>query len=42
VKLGAQSAQGQILLSGIDAGTRLAVAVTGKLSDGAKVRVEKQ
>src|SRR5450631_884278 len=42
VKLGAQSAQGQILLSGIDAGTRLAIAVSGKLSDGAKVRAEKQ
>ena len=42
VKLGAHSAQGQILLSGIDAGTRLAIAVSGKLSDGAKVRAEKQ
>jgi RND family efflux transporter MFP subunit len=42
VKLGAQSAQGQILLSGIDAGTRLAIAVSGKLRDGAKVRAEKQ
>jgi hypothetical protein len=41
VKLGAQSAQGQIVLSGIDAGATLAVAVSGKLSDGARVRVEK-
>lgn len=39
VKLGAQSAQGQIVLSGIDAGTKLAAAVSGKLSDGVKVRV---
>jgi RND family efflux transporter MFP subunit len=42
VQLGAQSPQGQILLSGVDAGTLLAIAVSGKLSDGAKVRVEKQ
>jgi RND family efflux transporter MFP subunit len=42
VKLGAQSAQGQTVLSGVDAGTKLAVAVTGKLSDGEKIRVEKQ
>jgi RND family efflux transporter MFP subunit len=40
VKLGAQSAQGQIVLSGVDAGAQLAIAVSGKLSDGAKVRIE--
>ena len=40
VKLGAQSAQGQIVLSGIDPGAQLAIAVSGKLSDGAKVRIE--
>jgi RND family efflux transporter MFP subunit len=41
VKLGAQSAQGQVVLSGIDAGAQLAIAVSGKLSDGVKVRIEK-
>jgi multidrug efflux pump subunit AcrA (membrane-fusion protein) len=41
VKLGAQSAQGQVVLSGIDAGAKLAIAVSGKLSDGVKVRIEK-
>ena len=40
VKLGAQSPQGQIVLSGIDPGAKLAIAVSGKLSDGAKVRIE--
>jgi RND family efflux transporter MFP subunit len=40
VKLGAQSAQGQIVLSGIDPGAQLAIAASGKLSDGAKVRIE--
>jgi RND family efflux transporter MFP subunit len=40
VKLGAQSAQGQVVLSGIDAGAKLAIAVRGKLSEGVKVRVE--
>jgi RND family efflux transporter MFP subunit len=40
VKLGAQSVQGQIVLSGVDAGAQLAIAVSGKLSDGAKVRIE--
>jgi RND family efflux transporter MFP subunit len=42
VKLGAQSEQGQVVLSGIDAGARLAIPVQGKLSDGMTVRVEKQ
>jgi RND family efflux transporter MFP subunit len=42
VKLGAQNSQGQIVLSGIDAGTRLAIATGGaKLHDGEKVRVQK-
>lgn len=41
VKLGAQSAQGQLVLSGIDAGAKLAVALNGKLSDGVGVRIEK-
>jgi RND family efflux transporter MFP subunit len=41
VKLGAQSAQGQVVLSGIDAGAKLAIAVSGKLSDGVKVRIAK-
>lgn len=40
VKLGAQTPQGQIVLSGIDAGAKLAIAVNGKLSDGANVRIE--
>ena len=40
VKLGAQSPQGQIVLSGIEPGQKLAIAVSGKLSDGAKVRIE--
>jgi RND family efflux transporter MFP subunit len=40
VKLGAQSAQGQLVLSGIDAGAKLAIAVSGKLTDGEKVRIE--
>jgi RND family efflux transporter MFP subunit len=40
VKLGAQSAQGQTVLSGIDSGTRLAIAVRGQLSDGVEVKVE--
>ena len=40
VKLGAQSAQGQIVLSGVAVGAKLAIAVDGKLSDGAKVRIE--
>jgi hypothetical protein len=42
VKLGAQSEQGQVVLSGIDAGARLAIPVQGKLSDAMTVRVEKQ
>lgn len=42
VKLGAQSAQGQVVLSGIDAGAKLAIAVGGgKLHDGEKVRIDK-
>jgi RND family efflux transporter MFP subunit len=42
VKLGAQSAQGQIVLSGIDAGAKLAIPVDGaKLHDGEKVRLAK-
>lgn len=40
VKLGAQSAQGQIVLSGVAVGAKLAIAVNGKLSDGVKVRIE--
>jgi len=39
VKLGAQSPQGQIVLSGIDAGAKLAIAASGKLTDGEKVRI---
>jgi RND family efflux transporter MFP subunit len=42
VRLGAQSEQGQVVLSGIDAGARLAIPVQGKLSDGMSVRAEKQ
>ena len=42
VKLGAQSAQGQVVLSGIDAGARLAVPLQGKLSDGMTIRVQNQ
>jgi RND family efflux transporter MFP subunit len=42
VKLGAQSAQGQVVLSGIDAGARLAVPLQGKLSDGMAIRVQNQ
>jgi RND family efflux transporter MFP subunit len=40
VKLGAQSAQGQVVLAGIDAGAQLAIAVRGKLRDGERVRIE--
>ncbi len=42
VKLGAQSAQGQVVLSGIDAGARLAIPLGGApLHDGEKVRLAK-
>jgi RND family efflux transporter MFP subunit len=41
VKLGAQSSQGQVVLSGIEAGTKLAIALSGKLSDGERVQPEK-
>jgi RND family efflux transporter MFP subunit len=40
VKLGAQSAQGQVVLAGIDAGAKLAIAESGKLSDGEKIKIE--
>jgi RND family efflux transporter MFP subunit len=39
VKLGALSPQGQIVLSGIDAGAKLAIAASGTLTDGEKVRI---
>jgi RND family efflux transporter MFP subunit len=40
VKLGAQSAQGQVVLSGIEPGAKLAIPVSGvKLHDGDKVRL---
>jgi RND family efflux transporter MFP subunit len=41
VKLGAQSAHGQVVLSGIEAGTKLAIAMSGKLSDGERVQPRK-
>ena len=40
VKLGAQSAHGQVVLAGIDAGAQLAIAVRCKLRDGERVRIE--
>jgi RND family efflux transporter MFP subunit len=40
VRLGAQSAAGQIVLAGLVAGTRLARGNLGSLADGMKVRVE--
>jgi RND family efflux transporter MFP subunit len=39
VKLGAKTPEGQIVLSGLAGGERLAVGDFGKLADGAKVRV---
>jgi RND family efflux transporter MFP subunit len=41
VKLGAQSAHGQVVLSGIEAGAKLAIPLSGKLSDGERVQPEK-
>ena len=40
VRLGAQSAAGQVVLAGLPAGTRLARGDLKSLADGAKVRVE--
>ncbi len=40
VRLGARLDAGQIVLSGLTAGTRVATGDLGQLSDGAKVRVE--
>jgi RND family efflux transporter MFP subunit len=40
VRLGAQSAAGQIVLAGLVAGTRLARGDLGALADGSRVRVE--
>jgi RND family efflux transporter MFP subunit len=40
VRLGAQSAAGQIVLAGLVAGTRLARGDLGALTDGSRVRVE--
>ncbi|HUL82155.1 MAG TPA: efflux RND transporter periplasmic adaptor subunit [Gammaproteobacteria bacterium] len=40
VRLGGRVAGGQVVLSGLTAGTRVAAGDTAKLEDGAKVRVE--
>ena len=40
VRLGARVAAGQVVLSGLTAGTRVAAGDVAKLEDGAKVRVE--
>jgi RND family efflux transporter MFP subunit len=40
VRLGGQSAAGQVVLAGLTAGTRLARGDLGALSDGARVRIE--
>ena len=40
VRLGAQSAAGQVVLAGVTAGTRLARGDLGSLADGSRVRVE--
>jgi len=39
VRLGSRTSTGQIVLSGLTAGARLATGDLDKLSDGAKVRV---
>ena len=41
VRLGAQSAAGQVVLAGLQVGTRLARGDLSSLADGSKVRVEK-
>jgi hypothetical protein len=41
VRLGARTAQGQIILSGVQPGLALATGDLAKLSDGARVHVEK-
>ena len=40
VRLGARTAAGQVVLSGIDSGTRLAVGNLAALTDGARIRIE--
>ncbi len=40
VRLGSRTAAGQIVLSGIDSGTRLAVGNLAALTDGARIRIE--
>jgi RND family efflux transporter MFP subunit len=42
VRLGAKTATGQIVIAGLTAGTTVAVGDLAKLSDGARVRIEKQ
>jgi len=42
VRLGTRSADGQIVLSGLESGARLAVTDFSQLSDGARVRVSSQ
>jgi RND family efflux transporter MFP subunit len=41
VRLGAKTSAGQVVLAGLDAGNTVALGDLGKLSDGARVRVEK-
>jgi hypothetical protein len=40
VRLGAQSATGQVVLAGLTAGTRLARGDLSSLTDGSRVRFE--
>jgi RND family efflux transporter MFP subunit len=42
VRLGGKSSAGQVVLAGLDAGNTVALGDLSKLSDGARVRVEKQ
>lgn len=41
VRLGARTPNGQMILSGLSSGERIAIGDFGKLMDGAKIRVEK-
>ena len=40
VRLGARTADGQIVLSGLNAGTPVAIGAMDRLKDGAKIRIE--
>jgi alpha-D-ribose 1-methylphosphonate 5-triphosphate synthase subunit PhnG len=42
VRLGGSSSEGQVVLSGLSSGARLAIADFSQLSDGARVRITHQ